>query len=111
MNEKMGIPFDHMFVLNKHQVDQHIDYSRVPQRTDAALTDENLEQAEDDAQETVGQKRADNLVKNLPKRKYEFESGVDTGAGAKTTNDLPQGTMSPVGTHQNEIPNPFSRRN
>lgn len=111
INEKMGVPFDHMMVLNKHQVDQHIDYSRVPQRTDPALTDENLEtdESKEDAQSTAGQKRADDLVKNLPKRKYEFEG--DTGAAAKTTNDLPQGTMSPVGTHQNEIPNPFSRRN
>lgn len=113
VNEKMGVPFDHMMVLNKHQIDQQLDYSEVAQRKTPALTDPELEtdESKEDAQETVGQKRVDGLKKNLPTRKYEFEDGVDTGASAKTTNDLPQGTMSPVGTHQNEIPNPFARRN
>jgi len=108
LNQKMNIPFDHMAVYNKHQIDNHLDYSEVARRDTAALTDPNLEQAEGDSQELVGQKRAEDLKKNLPTRKYEFEK-LDTGKGAKTTNELPQGNESPVGTHQNERPNPFSR--
>lgn len=109
VNEKMGVPFDHMMVLNKHQLDNNIDYSEVARRTTAALTDPNLEQAEEGAQDLVGEKRIEGIKKNVPTRKYEFEK-QESGDSAKSTNDLPIGTDSPVGSHQNEIPNPFSRR-
>jgi hypothetical protein len=113
INEKMGVPYDRMFVLTKHQVEQGLDYSEIARRNsdDPALTDGELEQADEDAQDLVGQKRVEGIKDNIKTRKYEFEDGVDTGSKAKTTNDLPQGTMSPVGTHQNQIPNPFSRKN
>jgi hypothetical protein len=42
------------------------------------------------------------------KRKYEFE--VVNNTEAKSTNDLPQGKMSPVGSTQNKIPDPYKNR-
>lgn len=115
LNQKLGVPFDHMMVLNKNQIDGNIDYSEIARRKsdDPALTDPDLEQADENAQELVGEKRIDGIKKNIPTRDYDFESNDvagKTSARTLTTNDLPLGTTSPVGTHQNEIPNPFKRR-
>jgi hypothetical protein len=111
LNQKMGVPFDHMMVLNKHQVDANIDYSEIARRKTPALTDPNLEQAEGDAQDLVGEKRVDGIKKNIPTREYEFDaSDIPNKNRTQTTNDLPMGDTSPIGTHQNEIPNPFKNR-
>ena len=95
-----------------NQIDGNIDYSEVARRKDPALTDPNLEQAEEDAQDLVGEKRIDGIKKNIPTRDYEFVSNdvPKKGTRTMTTNDLPMGDTSPVGTHQNEIPNPFTRK-
>jgi hypothetical protein len=42
------------------------------------------------------------FIKNLETRKYEFAG--DSTQQAKTTNDLPQGNVSPVGTNKNKLP-------
>lgn len=55
-------------------------------------------------QELVGEKRNISLLKELETRKYEIE-GAEKADG-KTTNDLPQGTASPVGTNKNKISEP-----
>ena len=42
------------------------------------------------------------FVKSLETRKYEFAG--DSTQKAQTTNDLPQGNVSPVGSKQNKLP-------
>jgi hypothetical protein len=62
----------------------------------AAAVDEDL----------VGEKRIPNLIKELEEtRKYEYPevAGGKTSA-AKTTNELPVGNASPIGTHKNKVP-------
>lgn len=54
----------------------------------------------------VGDKRVPNLIKELEEtRKYEYP---DTAGGstpkAKTTNEIPMGHTSPIGTTQNKLP-------
>jgi len=49
------------------------------------------------AQELVGQVRAGSLLKELESRKYEFAQ--DSKEAGKTTNDVPQGVVSPIKGH------------
>ena len=63
-------------------------------------------------QELVGEKRLTSFLKELETRKQEI-AGTDTTVGGekdpaygKTTNELPQGNTSPVGTHKNKISEP-----
>lgn len=58
-------------------------------------------ESETGVQELVGEKRNISLLKELETRKYEFAKSE--GGDAKTTNDLPQGTDSPVGTNKPTI--------
>ena len=54
----------------------------------------------------VGDARIPNLIKELADtRRYEYPdaAGKDL-AKAKTTNEIPVGSASPIGTHQNKIP-------
>ena len=76
--------------------------SPVP-RKEPALTTPELEEAPG-AQELVGQARRDSLLKELMTRDYEFAAKSE--ADNKTTNELPQGKTSPVGSSQNKITSP-----
>lgn len=60
----------------------------------ALLTDENLKD-EPGAQELVGEKRTTSLLKELEKNSVKVSEKTAKG---KTTNDLPEGTKSPVGS-------------
>ena len=61
-----------------------------------------------DHQDHVGQKAVDTAMKDHKSREYEFAG--DKTARAKTLNDEPAGKMSPVGSHQNKIPDPYAPR-
>jgi len=61
-----------------------------------------------DHQDVVGQKAIDAVMKDHKSREYEFAG--DKTARAKTLNDEPTGKMSPVGSHQNKIPDPYAPR-
>ena len=60
----------------------------------ALLTDDTLKDAPG-AQELVGEKRITSMLKDL--QKHSVPVAEKTAAG-KTTNDVPQGTTSPVGS-------------
>jgi hypothetical protein len=58
------------------------------------------------AADLVGDARIPNLIKELADtRRYEYPdaAGKDL-VKAKTTNEIPVGSASPIGTHQNKIP-------
>ena len=42
-------------------------------------------------------------------KKYQYEYSASKTSKASTTNDLPQGKTSPLGTKQNKIPNPMKK--
>ena len=56
----------------------------------------------DGAQESVGLKRVENLLKELGKVKHGENDGPKE-KDAKTTNDAAQGNTSPVGTNKNKL--------
>ena len=66
-----------------------------------ALLDEEELKADEGGQELAGQVRIGSLLKELESRKFEFAQ--DSNEAGKTTNDLPQGNVSPEGTKQNKI--------
>ena len=74
--------------------------ARGQDHTGALLDEENL-QDEPGAQELAGQNRIGSLLKELESRKFDFAQ--DSNEAGKTTNDIPQGNIDPVGSKQNKI--------
>lgn len=75
-------------------------------RTEPLLGDDKLED-ESGAQELVGQQRVSSFIKELEKAKVsKFEIAGKEKADGTTTDSLPQGNVSPVGSRQNTIPSP-----
>lgn len=70
----------------------------------ALLTDPELKDVAG-AQEQVGQKKTDSMLKDFVTRKYEF--AAKSPADGKTLRDIPTQDVSPVGSRQNNIPNPI----
>ena len=81
------------YTAHMQQLDQ-IKKEKSEKKT-ALLGNDNLESAEKPNLSL-------DFVKELETRKYEFASGK-TEKGS-TTNDLPQGNVSPVGTNKNKLP-------
>lgn len=71
--------------------------------TGALLDEPDLKDAPD-AQSLAGQVRIGSLLKELESRKFDFAQ--DSKEAGKTTNDIPQGNVDPVGSKQNKIPDP-----
>lgn len=77
-----------------------------------ALLDQEDLGGSTEGQSLVGQVRIGSLLKELESRQFEI-AGTDTTVGGdkqssygKTTNELAQGNVDPVGSKQNKIPNP-----
>ena len=66
-----------------------------------ALLDETELKDEPGAQALVGPGRVTGLIKELESRKFDFAAAG--GADGKTTDSIPQGTKSPMGSTQNKI--------
>ncbi len=64
--------------------------------------------AEKKQPELVGDERIPSLIKELEEtRKYQYpETAGEKTPAAKTTNELPMGNTSPIGTHKNKVINP-----
>ena len=75
-------------------------------RGDAVVMLEPEMKCEEAAQDLVGDARIPNLIKELEEtRKYEYPAADGGDAKkAKTTNEIPMGQASPIGSHQNKIP-------
>jgi hypothetical protein len=58
------------------------------------------EMKSESGQEYAGQTRIGNLLRELESQKFEFAKA--NAEKAKTTNEVPLGNVSPVGTHQNK---------
>jgi hypothetical protein len=110
-----GIPVSHIFVSNASLNDD--DISEVDAPKGAILNDPELKQDDNNAQDHVGFKRVESLLKELGKDKSKGEQVKGTNdallakvefseKAAKTTNDNPEGKMSPVGSTKNKLQGP-----
>lgn len=115
LKERTGMQADWVCVYNKQQAEQN-DYAEGlgKDHTGSLLLDGELKDIPG-AQELVGEKRKDNMLKELEKQSPKMvalESNPElTSARAKektkaaqTTNQLPQGTTSPLGTSKTKLP-------
>lgn len=102
VSEKLGVSAKNVIVRTKGQEELREPMEEPKKATDGSvLNNPDLDDAKG-AQELVGEKRKDSMLKELESRKYEFEVNPEK---AKTT-DMPMGKTSPVGTNQNKIPSP-----
>ena len=114
LKERTGMQAEWVCVYSKQQADQN-DYAEAygKDHEGSLLLDGELKDVPG-GQDLVGNKRKDSLLKELDKR-----SPILSGPGepdlvttrakektkpAQTTNTLPQGTKSPVGSQQNKLP-------
>jgi hypothetical protein len=102
IHERVGIPIQCLSVRTALEDAEAIAAMPTP-RKKAALETPELEEAPG-GQALVGQARRDSLLKELMTREYEFAAKSE--ADKKTTNELPQGNTSPVGTSQTKITSP-----
>lgn len=113
LKERTGMNAEWVCVYGKQQADDNDAFeSYGKDHTGALLTDSNLKDVAG-AQELVGEKRIAGLKSSLIK---ELDTKITEAEGEKTkkantTNQLPQGTMSPVGSRQNKIPTPRKGKN
>lgn len=103
--ERAGIKADCVRVYPKNQHEYTEEAEMRGQGQKGALLDNP--ELEADAVETdlAGQGRVDSLLKHLTTRKYEI-AAKDSGTNGKSTNDLPQGTDSPIGSKKNILQKP-----
>lgn len=74
--------------------------SRGKDQKGALLNDDQLK-ADEGGQELVGQVRIGSLLKELESRQFDFAE--DSNEAGKTTNSVPQGNVSAVGTTKNKL--------
>lgn len=101
--ERAQINADWVCVLTKNQGSyEDATQEQINSANSPVLEDPEL--ATESGQELAGQARIGSLLKELESRKHEFAEGGNEQA--KTTNELPQGNVSPIGTTKNTIPSP-----
>lgn len=101
--EKLKMPAKNVAVRTKGQEELLTSSVELKKADDGSvLNNPELEDVEG-AQELVGEKRKESMLKELESRKFEFDASPEP---TKST-DMPVGTTSPVGTKQNKIPSPI----
>lgn len=113
LRERTGMLAEWVCVYGKQQADDNDAFEAYGKdHTGALLLDGELKDVPG-AQDLVGDKRRDSMLKELdaqsPKMmgfkdpKLTSTRSTEKTPRAQTTNQIPQGTTSPVGTHQNKI--------
>jgi hypothetical protein len=115
LKERTGMQAEWVCVYGKQQADQN-DYAESlgKDHSGALLLDSELQDVPG-GQELVGEKRKDSMLKELDKQSPKMialESdpaltstrASERTKAAQTTNQLPQGAKSPVGSQQNKLP-------
>lgn len=103
--ERAAIKADCVCVYPKNQHEYTEEAEMRGQGRDGSLLEDPELTADESEPELAGQARVDSMLKELETRKYEI-AGKDSDTTGKTTNDLPQGTVSPVGTTKNKLQKP-----
>lgn len=94
-------------VYTKDAHEQIVAAEQLGQDDTGALLDKPELEYEAGAQALVGQARVGSFLKELEKNKVsKFEIAGKEKADGTTSDSLPQGNVSPVGSRQNKIPSP-----
>ncbi len=104
IKERAGLNADCVCVYEKNAYEFNEEFEAHGKDHEGSLLADPELKDEDGAQELVGQARRDSLLKELGARTYEFAAKEKTDN--KTTNQIPAGKDSPVGSKQNKIPTP-----
>jgi hypothetical protein len=119
VRDSLKIPESEIMVMTPGEEVNAMPVARID-KGNALLNQDELSPADPTAHELVGDKRAFNLVKELSKTYKDSAKGVPyqgvndqyytkdiySDKKPKTTSDLPQGDVSPVGTHKMKLPSP-----
>jgi hypothetical protein len=114
LKERTGMQAEWVCVYGKQQADDNDAFEAYGKdHTGSLLLDDKLKDVPG-AQDLVGNKRKDSLLKELDKASVMLEGpgepdlvtarAREKTPPAQTTNQLPQGTKSPVGSQQNKLP-------
>lgn len=114
LKERTGMQAEWVCVYGKQQADDNDAFEAYGKdHTGSLLLDGELKDVPG-AQDLVGNKRKDSLLKELDKASVVLEGPTEPDLSttqakwknkpAATTNQLPQGTKSPVGSQQNKLP-------
>ena len=97
---KLSLPRSSVLVRNKYE--DELRTAKTEHKKDKNGSVLTLPELEDvpGAQELVGEKRKESMLKELETRKYEMAAKDST----KPVKAMPQGTLSPVGSNQNSVP-------
>jgi hypothetical protein len=104
IKERAGINADCVCVYSKNEYDFNEEFEAHGKDHEGALLDQPELKAADGGQELVGKSRFDSLLKELTARTYEFAE--DSKEAGKTTNSIPAGDKSPIGSTQVKLPTP-----
>jgi hypothetical protein len=114
LKERTGMQAEWVCVYGKQQADDNDAFEAYGKDHEGALLLDDKLQDVPGAQDLVGDKRKDSMLKELdaqsPKLtgfkdpKLTSQQSSEKTPAAKTTNQLPQGTRSPVGSQQNKLP-------
>jgi hypothetical protein len=104
IKERAGINADCVCVWPKNQYEFNEEFEGFGKDHEGALLNQPELKAAEGGQELVGQARTTGLLKELGARTYEFAAKSE--ADGKTTNSVPMGDKSPVGSTQVKLPTP-----
>jgi len=113
--ERAGINPEWVCVYGKQQADDNDAFEAYGKDHEGSLLLDNELKDVPGAQDLVADKRKDSLLKELDAQSPKLtalksneelvkEQAVEKTKAAQTTNQLPQGTKSPVGSQQNKLP-------
>jgi hypothetical protein len=112
LRERTGMLADYVFVYTKEQADDNDAFESYGKDHEGSLLLDGELKDVAGAQELVGEKRMGGLLKELEEQMPVMKGYTDSKLtskpaektkAAQTTNQLPQGNKSPVGSQQNKI--------
>jgi hypothetical protein len=101
IKERACINPDWIAVRNLNEADYTDEAEARGKDHTGSLLDEEELKCDAGGQELAGQSRIGSLLKELESRKFEFAEASD--ATGQTTNSIPDGNASPVGSQQNKL--------
>lgn len=100
--EALGVPRKQVCVRTRAQMENAEPVEPTKKAKDGSVLNNPDLESDPKAQDLVGEKRQESMLKELETRKYEFASRIPKVKSQEAT----QGTASPVGSKQNKIPSP-----
>lgn len=101
ITERAGLNPDWICVRNLNEANDTDEAEARGKDHKGALLDDPELKEDPEGQPLVGQARIGSLLKELESRKFDV-AGTESADG-KTTNEIPQGDVSPVGTVKNKL--------